>query len=57
MIESRPYKQKYLNLKTEMSINPKNTEIEFGKLIKLPYIRKISTNNQPTISRKSLENK
>ena len=40
-----------------MSINPKNTEIEFGKLIKLPYIRKISTNNQPTISRKSLENK
>lgn len=43
-------------MKTETSFSGKFGEVEFGKLVRLPYIRKISTNAQNTaLSRKSLE--
>lgn len=46
MAESRSHKTKNENLKTEMSFTSKMGEVELGKLVRLPYIRKISTNNQ-----------
>lgn len=45
-------------MKTENSILSKFGEVELGKPVRLPYIRKISTNSHNcNISRKSLEAK
>lgn len=59
MSENRPQRIKNENLKTEASQLVKTGEVELGKPVKLPYIRKISTNANPNsnFSRKSLEGK
>ena len=56
MSENRPQRAKNENLKTENSLLLKTGELELGKPVKLPYIRKISSNapNNPQFSRKSL---
>ncbi len=58
MTENRPHRNKNENLKTEASMVGKG-EVELGKPVKLPHIRKISTNthNNVNFSRKSLEGK
>lgn len=61
MSENRPQRLKNENLKTEACQLIKTGEVELGKPVKLPYIRKISTNtnpnSNPNYSRKSLEGK
>lgn len=59
MSENRPQRLKNENLKTEAAQGFKACDVELGKPVKLPYIRKISTNatNNPNFSRKSLEGK
>lgn len=59
MSENRPHRNKNENLKTENSMLVKTGEVELGKPVKLPHIRKISTNanNNGNFSRKSLEGK
>lgn len=58
MTENRNHKHKPENLKTEASFSSRLGEVELGKLVRLPYIRKISTNAyNHSLERKSLENK
>jgi hypothetical protein len=55
MTENRPARAKNENMKTESALGGKFAELEFGKPVKLPFIRKISSNaQQPTIPRRSL---
>jgi hypothetical protein len=44
MKDKRTHRPRNENLKTESSVKP--TELELGKLVRLPYIRKISQHNQ-----------
>lgn len=69
MVERGPNRARNENLKTEVSFSNRGPELELGKLVRLPYIRKISNNpsssnshnshnsqNNP-LERRSLENR
>lgn len=56
MTENKRGRHKPESLKTECSLVGRIGEMEFGKPVRLPYIRKISNSgHHPTVSRRSLE--
>ena len=55
MNERRSHRVRNENLKTEAGHSLKSTEVELGKFVRLPYIRK--NNHQGPHDRKSLETK